>query len=402
MLLSVLIMYLFNINCGFSVDDSCQLRNRNKELRSEYKDYYKDLNTLQLLNQKQEKLLKNFSGKPEKFSFENNNRVFSLKKIPKSHRNDTNWIKGQIDSIQIECRRLVFVMEQRRSAFTTQNKEILGGRLLPCNESKKNKKAFIEQQKKAYYIREKLVIDKNYILSKININSYKKFLSEAKLQERSLIESMKNGNFKLPDGYQTKESVKKNFKANASGDSDKRLKEIKDKAKELNQLKDSIQSLELKDSLWFKPNPYKGLSIRNRLKPTFSWQLIPGSNLSPNQIQTFWGLKFLLTPSLTPILTISNNLGLGYGFDRIQLSNEALGVQVGIQTKIYKSLFVQANFESNILISKVENKPTYSYQPGFVLGLGLNGKPGFFLGLNLLQTNVNTIQFSSLITRITF
>ncbi|MCG9880650.1 MAG: hypothetical protein MH472_08625 [Bacteroidia bacterium] len=304
--------------------------------------------------------------------------------------------------MKIECSRLVLAMEQRRNDFKVQNKAILSGRDLPNNGLTKSKKAFIEHQKKAYYIGERLVRDKNYILSKIKVNSYNKFLSEAKLQERSLIENMKNGNFRLPNGYQTKESVKKNFKANSNGDSEKRLKELKDKAKELNQLKDSIQSLELKDSLWFKPNPYKGLSILSRLKPTFSWQLVPSVNTAPNQIQTFFGVRFLLTPVLTPIVTVSNNLGLGYGFDKIQLSNEALGVQMGLQAKIYKRLFIQANYESNILISKVENKPTYTYQPGLVLGFGLNGNPGFFLGLNLLQTNVNTIQFSSLITRITF
>lgn len=384
---------------------------RTISLKSQLKNTKRDFNKLKRLKTKQEI----YDGKLEKQSFGRESNLkkqkvgnAEIKQIRKGFLKDRNlqkdstYLKNQIEIYQLKCKDLLNEIEQKQSEIIHRTKGVLSGREFLLNETPSNVKSKIQRQKEYYYLTEKFTNQKRELLNKINVRNVNQILNTAHQNQDKLLAQINQPNFKLPAGYQTKSALKNQINGQSKPVNGNKMDDIKSKAKEFNHLLDSQYKILEKDSLWFKPNPYKALPIKKRLKPTFSWQTLPGSNLTPNQIQTFFGVKFLLTPILTPIVTVSNNLGLGYGFDRIQLSNEALGVQVGIQTKIYKSLFVQANFESNILISKVENKPTYSYQPGFVLGLGLNGKPGFFLGLNLLQTNVNTIQFSSLITRITF
>lgn len=412
--LKILLILLFNLIC--EIPQSAAFypnpkEARTKELYNQLRNYKRDYKKLQSLKAKQavydEKLNKYPLGS-ESFLKKQNVRVIESKQINESLlkerrcQKDSNYLKNQIEIYQIKCKNLLNEIEQKQSEIKDRTKGVMSGRDFLLNGNASDFKSNIKKQKKYYYLTEKFTNQKRELLDKINVRSASQILNTAQQNQNKLLAQLNQPNFKLPSGYQTKSALKNQINGQSIPANGNKMDEIKSKAKEFNHFLDSQNKILEKDSLWFKPNPYKSLSLKDRLKPTFSWQTLPGSNLTPNQIQTFFGVKFLLTPILTPIVTVSNNLGLGYGFDKLKITNEALGIQVGLQSKVYKRLYIQANFESNILIAKSESVYTYKYNPGLIVGMGLNGKPGFFIGLNLLGTNLNNVQFSSIITRITF
>lgn len=204
-------------------------------------------------------------------------------------------------------------------------------------------------------------IDKSCYYYTQGMNGFKDiYTSPAKGIESSLLKQLSfSKNFKLfqtqfssipvslpalsgavaPDmtGYQTKAQVQAMLPQNVLGISpdvkSQLVSNMQNGLAKFTELRDEKPDLSmLKDKPDFKTNPYKGLPIRKRLVPGFTFQPQAKKLNEPFIIDVGATLGFKLTERLTPLVGISTKVGFGKDINHIAFSYEGLVARAGFDT----------------------------------------------------------------------
>lgn len=280
----------------------------------------------------------------------------------------------------------------------------LGQRRLNTNTLKALQKESVYGQAKHKYLKQVKYKD---LLSKIKFNR----LEQLKRMQQNVVMKIKppanltsvKGNFTLPKfefppEVQTLSETNDILQAKSSGDGptlgEKYSKAINNP---LSTLIDS-NSFNIKDTLLFRPNPYRAMPFIARIKLGFDNQI---NNISTGGklISYTLNVRYLLSQKVIPII------GIGYGHsvtqrgDKIDLRSEHIQVRFGFEYKFYKSIggFINAELTSPI---NTINGTKSNLNNDFVIGLtNFNGEKSrlkIWLGLsvyNMIEGNSNPFIF---------
>lgn len=216
-------------------------------------------------------------------------------------------------------------------------------------------------------------IDKSCYYYTQGINGFKDmYTSPAKGIESSLLKSLSfNKNFTafqsnftalkipaltsgtLPDmtGYQTKAQVQALLTQNAPGiaaDAKAQLiSNMQNSLTKFTELRDQQPDVSmLKDKPAFKVNPYKGLPLRKRLVPGFTFQPQIKTITAPLLVNLGATLGFKLTGLLTPMIGASTRIGLGKDIQHIAFSYEGIVAKAGMDMKLFYGFSFQGWYEA--------------------------------------------------------
>lgn len=184
----------------------------------------------------------------------------------------------------------------------------------------------------------------------------------------------------MPDmtGYQTKAQVQAMLPQNAPGISaDAKAQLINNMQSGLmkfTQLRDEKPDLSmLKDKPKFKVNPFKGIPLRKRLVPGFTFQPQAKKINEPFIIDLGATLGFKLTERLTPIMGVSTKTGFGKDIHHLAFSYQGLVVKAGLDTKLCYGFSLQGWYEATWrpypAYLSVEGRTVNYPQPSLIAGI---------------------------------
>lgn len=157
----------------------------------------------------------------------------------------------------------------------------------------------------------------------------------------------------VPDmtGYQTKAQVQAMLPQNAQGiNADAKSQLINNMQGSLSkfiELKNEKPDLSMfKDKPAFKVNPYKGLPLRKRLVPGFTFQPQIKKANEPITIDLGATLGFKLIERLTPMIGMSTKVGLGKDIHHLAFSYEGIVAKAGFDTKLIYGFSIQGWYEA--------------------------------------------------------
>jgi DNA-binding protein H-NS len=157
----------------------------------------------------------------------------------------------------------------------------------------------------------------------------------------------------MPDmtGYQTKAQVQAMLPQNAQGISaDAKAQLINNMQSGLmkfTELRDEKPDLSmLKDKPKFKMNPFKGIPLRKRLVPGFTFQPQVKKLNEPFVIDLGATLGFKLTERLTPMVGVTTKTGFGKDIHQLAFSYEGIVAKAGLDTKLCYGFSFQAWYEA--------------------------------------------------------
>jgi hypothetical protein len=178
-------------------------------------------------------------------------------------------------------------------------------------------------------------------------------------------------------GYQTKVQVQAMLPQNAAGITpeikSQLLSNLQSSITKFTELRDEKPDVSmLKDKPDFKVNPYKGLPLRKRFVPGFTFQPQLKKLNEPITIDLGATLGFKLTKQLTPMIGGSTKLGLGKDIHHLAFSYQGVVAKAGFDTKLIYGFSVQGWYESTwrplpdqFSGDKMPNYP----EPSFIAGI---------------------------------
>lgn len=183
----------------------------------------------------------------------------------------------------------------------------------------------------------------------------------------------------LPDmsGYQTKAQVQAMLPQNAQGiTADAKaqvMANVQNSLTKFTEIRDEKPDLSLfKDKPTFKTNPYKGLPIRQRLVPGFTFQPQIKTLNEPIIIDVGATLGFKLTARLTPMIGASTKIGLGKDIHHLKFSYEGIVARGGMDVKLFYGFSFQGWYEATwkpypdlMKVDKIRKQP----QPSLIAGI---------------------------------
>jgi hypothetical protein len=184
----------------------------------------------------------------------------------------------------------------------------------------------------------------------------------------------------MPDmtGYQTKAQVQAMLPQNAQGISaDAKAQLINNMQSSLTkftELRDEKPDLSmLKDKPNFKVNPFKGIPLRKRLVPGFTFQPQIKKMNEPFIIDLGATLGFKLTERLTPMIGVSTKTGFGKDIHHLAFSYEGMVVKAGLDTKLCYGFSFQGWYEATwkpypAYLSAEDRSVNYP-QPSLIAGI---------------------------------
>lgn len=253
-------------------------------------------------------------------------------------------------------------------------------------------KAYTSMDKQIFYLKRGFLSQKSALMEKFELGETQKLLSQSKAQQAQLNALVQEkGTDALPARYQQQAQVKASLPQNRPGVSHDT------KARRDEQMQQSINRFEqaklhapdlsvLKDTLTFVPDPYKGLPLRQRIRPGFNWQLIQAQGYFPATIDLAASLDYHLSKRITPMAGCSYRLGTGNGWDHLLLSDQGFSLRTGAAYLFYRQLSVFTNYEHTWLrnLPSTESRERYLPLPGIVTGLSLQAKIRLMIGYDLL------------------
>ncbi len=179
-------------------------------------------------------------------------------------------------------------------------------------------------------------------------------------------------------GYQTKSQVQAMLPQNAQGITPEAksqiIANIQESVTKFSELRDEQPNLAMfKDKPEFKVNPYKGLPLRKRLVPSFTFQPQVKTPNAPITIDVGATLGFKLTERLTPMIGGSTKIGLGEDIRHLAFSYEGIVARAGFDTKLIYGFSFQGWYESTLkpyptYLAK-EDRMTNKPQPSLIAGI---------------------------------
>lgn len=219
-----------------------------------------------------------------------------------------------------------------------------------------------------------LSFNKDFKLFNTQLNTSKLPFSTSGISSLSSL----SGNPPDMSGYQTKAQVQALMPQNAQGVSadvkTQLINNMQNGLVQFNELRDEKPELSmLKDKPDFKTNPYKGLPLRKRLVPAFTFQPETKTTQTPITINLGATLGFKLTERLTPMIGASTKVGLGQDIRHISFSYQGIVARAGVDTKLCYGFSAQVWYEEtwrpySVYIKQEDtfvNKP----QPSFIAGV---------------------------------
>ncbi len=157
----------------------------------------------------------------------------------------------------------------------------------------------------------------------------------------------------VPDmsGYQTKAQVQAMLPQNAAGinvdEKAQLLSNMQSSLMQFTELRDAKPDVSmLKEKPTFKVNPYKGLPLRQRLIPAFTFQPQVKALKEPMLVNVGATLGFKLTGLLTPMIGVSARLGFGKDIQHIAFSYEGIVAKAGMDVKLLYGFSFQGWYEA--------------------------------------------------------
>jgi hypothetical protein len=184
----------------------------------------------------------------------------------------------------------------------------------------------------------------------------------------------------MPDmtGYQTKAQVQAMLPQNAPGISAdvkaQLINNMQSGLMKFTELRDEKPDLSmLKDKPKFKVNPFKGIPLRKRLVPGFTFQPQVKKTNDPFIIDLGATLGFKLTERLTPMIGLITKAGFGKDVHHLAFSYEGVVAKAGLDTKLCYGFSLQGWYEATwrpypTYLSK-EDHPTNYPQPSLIAGI---------------------------------
>ena len=152
-------------------------------------------------------------------------------------------------------------------------------------------------------------------------------------------------------GYQTKAQVQAMLPQNAQGITpelkNQLLSNMQNGLQQFSELKEEKPDLSMfKDKPDFKVNLYKGLPLRKRLVPGFTFQPQVKKATEPITIDLGATLGFKLIERLTPMIGVSTKLGLGKDIQHLAFSYQGIVARAGFDTKLVYGFSFQGWYEA--------------------------------------------------------
>lgn len=284
-------------------------------------------------------------------------------------------------------------------------------KLVATNKEKKNPHLF-SINKEAYYSKAQFNYNYKNELKDVYASARNKILSALKSQQSKYLKipelskyspsalkddatnqvSAIKSEVKLPEGIQSNMQVQKSMPQNAPGVKPEMKSEMNNKMfKGIEQVgTPAFDSAMLKkDTILFKPNPYKILPIRKRIKFGGDWQFLFADAHNPTILNMAPRVSYLLSRRIVPTASLVYRLGLGRGLESFGFSNEGFGFRAGAEYLIIGNIAAFANYEVNYELRSETRRKEAKRTDGAVLGItNQTGKQkGFriWLGLDLLK-----------------
>lgn len=123
----------------------------------------------------------------------------------------------------------------------------------------------------------------------------------------------------------------------------------------------------------FKPNRQKALTFKQRLEYGFDVQFKRGTNYYPGVTDLSARIGYKINDATSAGLGLAVKIGLGKGWDQIQLSGEGLGLRAYYRWKRKNGWFIQGNIENDYskTISKISDlNNQLNWKVSGLVGLG--------------------------------
>ena len=237
----------------------------------------------------------------------------------------------------------------------------------------------------------------NNILKSLAFNkSYASFAAGMKLPP---VPGFDAGSLTTPDlkGYQTREQVQALLPQNTAGISPEKkaalISNMQNSLTKFQGLRDKNPSVSaLKDKPHFKPNPYRGLPLRQRIVFSKDFQIHARTNYYPVTADLGANLGFKLTERFSPLAGIAFKAGLGQTLQKPEFSNEGITIRSGVDAKLCYGFSLQGLFEETwrTHVVQVNESLSRSPEPAFILALvskaklGKKGSSSFMFGYDFL------------------
>ncbi|HSH67619.1 MAG TPA: hypothetical protein VLB84_17895, partial [Bacteroidia bacterium] len=178
-------------------------------------------------------------------------------------------------------------------------------------------------------------------------------------------------------GYQTKTQVRAMLPQNAQGISAEAKSQLVANMQnsltrftELRKEKPDVSMFKEKPD--FKINPYKGLPLRKRLVPAFTFQPQIKKYNEPFTVDAGATLGFKLVERVTPLIGLSTKIGLGKDIQHLAFSYQGIVARAGFDTKLCYGFSFQIWYEATwkpLPAIRPEINASHYPEPSFIAGI---------------------------------
>lgn len=269
-------------------------------------------------------------------------------------------------------------------------------------KSKQNAHLFTQMDKAVFYGKVRCRFSRNAFAGKVKKQLIGSELDQAKQQAANLSSSIaKAGPSALPTDIQSKKSVLSSMPQNKAGVSSGTRASLNDNMQQslskFDQMKaGAFDPEDLKDSISFVPNPYRGRPFVQRLKPGMNWQFNSPLGNTPAVADLACTLGFLLNAKTTPFIGASYRLGFG-SLEQVRFSHQGYSLRGGIDYFLLAHAGISGSYECSWLRNNaVESATAYRTRHAAIAGVFYrsgNAKHGMklMIGYNLLSLLDHTI-----------
>ncbi|MBC7381854.1 MAG: hypothetical protein H7296_02540 [Bacteroidia bacterium] len=266
----------------------------------------------------------------------------------------------------------------------------------------------LKDDKRLYYLQTQMLRKQQELFQKINVQSFKKLISQTKQQNKLLSARLFNDPAtQIPPQYQTKSRVQATLPQNNVGLNPMQKQELQRKFENVStafeELTDSINQQKLNaDSISFKPDKYRSMALKDRIERNFNWQAQKSNGYFPGIIDFSISIGFKLNKKLTPQLGLLYKIGVGKSLEQIDISQQGFGLKGGVNYLFYKKVMLFISYEQTYYRAvNLEEKRAYQPMPALILGLGIKSKSTIQIGYDFLR-HYNPQKGSSIILRFGF
>lgn len=374
-----------------------------KQIRYTYKEHKRLCKTLRKLEREEQKL---FKGKDTTVTgFLKIHKGYDKAILPKYYLNKKDTTTNLPAMYEFSMEHMQVIRQTHLKINQHQQK------LVATTKDKKNPH-LLSINKEAYYSKAQFNYNYKNELKDVYANARSKMLSALKDQQSKYIKIPEVSKYspsalkdeagsqvnaiksevQLPEGVQSNMQVQKSMPQNAPGVKPEVKSEMNSKMfKGIEQVGTPAfdSSMLKKDTMLFKPNPYKILPVRKRIKLGGDWQFTFADAHNPTILNMAPRVSYLLNRRIVPTASLVYRLGLGRGLESFAFSNEGFGYRVGAEYLIIGNIAAFTSYEVNYELRSETKRKDAIRTDGAVLGItNQTGKQkGFrmWIGLDLLK-----------------